>query len=89
MKVIHPGRQYQLEDGNNTKLTFTHYDERLRVRIEGVTSCDMLAVLIHRRAHLNQGDGYCVENIEALHGLYQAINALKAWHDRVAREAAK
>jgi len=89
VKVIKPGHAYQLEDGNMTKLVFRHHDPRLDITINGCRSCDILEAMIHRHAHLNQGDGYCMENIDILHGLYQALNAAKARHTRVTREREK
>jgi hypothetical protein len=83
MKVIKAGHAYELEDGNLTKLVFRHRDERLGVLVDGVTTCDLLEVLIHRISSLNQGDGYGVENVETLLHLHGALDAQKRRFERV------
>lgn len=66
MQVIKDGHAYQLEDGNCTKLVFRHRDERLNIIVGGVTTCDLLDVLIHRIQSLNKAENSCVENIQTL-----------------------
>jgi hypothetical protein len=78
MKVIKAGIGYQLADGNLTKLVFRHYDERLKVTVDGVRHEDLLEVLIDRFMELNKGEGYCIENVVTLNGLRSALNEQNA-----------
>lgn len=51
MKVIHPGIQYQLEDGQNTKITFEHYDTRLGVKVSGTTVEELMTIILLKKAY--------------------------------------
>jgi hypothetical protein len=48
MKVIHPGIQYRLDDGNQTTITFRHFDTRLGVEVDGTSIDELMAVIRHK-----------------------------------------
>lgn len=72
MKVIKPGLAYELDDG--PVVVWKHRDERFPggVLVAGVTTEDVIDMLIHRIASVNRDEGYCVENIETLLDLHRA-----------------
>jgi hypothetical protein len=80
VRVIFPGHEYELEDG--TLLKF-----RRGIPDVGVTTCDLLDVLIHRITVLNKAHT-CGENIATIFALQDALKHQKARHARVEREHA-
>lgn len=84
--VIKPGHAYRLADGNQTALVFRHNDARLGVLVDGTTTEELLEILIHRIATLNQGDGYCFENVSTLIHLHGAMADQKERRARLEKE---
>lgn len=83
MGAIKAGHAYQLSDG--TLLRFKHRDERGEM-MDGLTSCEILDVLIHRLQTLNKRPHWCGENIKAVFALQDAKKWLELRQKRIEGE---
>lgn len=75
METIVPVHKYRIGE---TDLVFAHRNRRLDVQVSGLTTAELLEVLIDRESRLNEGDAFLMQAMIGLHGLHAARNAFAA-----------